>query len=152
MCALRPTEIILDIDHTERERFDQSIDALRSAEKDFHSSMPRLLQLCIALFDALMSRSEIVCYFAMILNHMVSASLLSLAYPLSVFLWAMLSVPRPTKTYWITIITYTEVRAATEVRKCASTLHPSTFVYEYTVPMYTRVRVYKVLRGTCTLL
>ena len=72
--------------------------------------MPRILQLGLALLEALMSRSEIVCYFAMILNHMVSASLLSLAYPLSVFLWAMLSVPRPTKTYWVTIITYTEVR------------------------------------------
>ena len=100
---------MLQIDDMDRNNFDKSVDALREAEKDFQSEMPRILQLCIALLEALMSRSEVVCYFAMILNHMVSASLLSLAYPLSVFLWAMLSVPRPTKTYWVTIITYTEV-------------------------------------------
>ena len=106
--AFRPTEIILDIDHTQRERFEQSVKEMRAAEKDFHSHMPRLLQLCIALFDALLARSKFLCYFFMILNHMVNASILSLVYPLSVFLWAMLSVPRPTKTYWITVITYTE--------------------------------------------
>ena len=93
---------------TQRERFEQSVKEMQEAEKDFHSHMPRLLQLFIALFDALMARSKFLCYFFMILNHMVNASILSIVYPLPVFLWAMLSVPRPTKTYWITVITYTE--------------------------------------------
>ena len=70
--------------------------------------MPRILQLLLALIEVLLSRSEILCYFAMILNVLVNASLLALPYPVSVFLWALLSVPRPTKTYWVTIITYTE--------------------------------------------
>ena len=81
----------------------------QESEKKFHKKMPLLLRLCLSLFDALMSRSELVCYFVLILNHLVNASLLSLVYPVSVFLWAMLSVPRPDKTYWVVVITYTEV-------------------------------------------
>ena len=80
------------------------------AEDEFVDQSPRLFQLGVALFDALISNSEVVCYFAMILNHLVTASILTMFYPISVFLWAMLSVPRPTKAYWVTIITYTEVK------------------------------------------
>lgn len=75
----------------------------------FRREMPRLFLLVIAFWEASVSQSEVVCFFAMILNHMVSASLLSLPYPLAVFLWAMLAVPRPAKTYWVTVITYAEV-------------------------------------------
>lgn len=60
-----------------------------------------------------MLRSETVCYLVMVLNHMVSASCLTLVLPVLVFLWAMLSVPRPSKTFWMTAIIYTEVRTAT---------------------------------------
>ena len=54
-----------------------------------------------------MSRSELLCYSAMIINHLTSGALLSMPLPLSIFLWAMLS-SRPSRNYWITIITYTE--------------------------------------------
>lgn len=54
-----------------------------------------------------------MCYLVMVLNHMVSASCLTLVLPVLVFLWAMLSVPRPSKTFWMTAIIYTEVRTAT---------------------------------------
>lgn len=53
-----------------------------------------------------------MCYLVMVLNHMVSASCLTLVLPVLVFLWAMLSVPRPSKTFWMTAIIYTEVRTA----------------------------------------
>lgn len=54
-----------------------------------------------------MSRSEFLCYSAMVINHLTSGTLLSMPLPLSIFLWAMLS-SRPSRNYWITVITYTE--------------------------------------------
>ena len=90
-------------------RRQSTVPDLQDAEKEFRTRMPVVLRLLLAVFDALMSHTELVCYFAMILNHLVSASLLSIVYPFSVFLWAMLSVPRPDKFYWVCIMTYTEV-------------------------------------------
>ncbi|XP_013388062.1 piezo-type mechanosensitive ion channel component 2 isoform X1 [Lingula anatina] len=81
----------------------QAFDDLEYLER--HSRIYRLLS---ALYTAIISRTELLCYFFMILNQMLSASLLSLPYPFAVFMWGMLSVPRPAKVFWITIITYTE--------------------------------------------
>ncbi|CAD5110764.1 DgyrCDS132 [Dimorphilus gyrociliatus] len=78
-------------------------------EKDFQEHSYRLFRLIVAIVQALNARSEIVCYFAMILNVLLSASVLSMAFPVSVFLWAMLTVPRPTKRYWLILLLYTEV-------------------------------------------
>ena len=50
-----------------------------------------------------------ICYFFMILDHMVNASLISLVYPLSIFCFALLEYPRPRKTYWLLCIIYTMV-------------------------------------------
>lgn len=61
-----------------------------------------------SLFYTIVSQSEIVCYAMVILNQMVNASLLSLPLPIMVFLWGCMSVPRPSKTFWISLITYTE--------------------------------------------
>ncbi|XP_028289056.1 piezo-type mechanosensitive ion channel component 2-like [Parambassis ranga] len=79
------------------------------ASDHFYANQPQLLQLCYALYNILAARSETVCYLVIVLNHMVSASCLTLILPLLVFLWAMLSVPRPSKTFWMTAIIYTEV-------------------------------------------
>jgi len=89
---------------------DEKIIARRIAEKSFHVNMPRVLRLLIAFGEVLLSHSAILCYFAMVLNTLMSGSILSLLFPISIFFWAMLSVPRPKKSYWVTIITYTEVR------------------------------------------
>ncbi|XP_051909940.1 piezo-type mechanosensitive ion channel component 2-like [Hippocampus zosterae] len=79
------------------------------ASDHFYRQQPQLLQLCYAFYNILASRSETVCYLVMVLNHMVSASCLTLVLPVLVFLWATLSVPRPSKTFWMTAIIYTEV-------------------------------------------
>lgn len=83
-------------------------DELEASDR-FYSNQPQLLQLCYALYNILAARSETVCYLVIVLNHMVSASCLTLVLPVLVFLWAMLSVPRPSKTFWMTAIIYTEV-------------------------------------------
>ncbi|XP_067856810.1 piezo-type mechanosensitive ion channel component 2 isoform X2 [Heptranchias perlo] len=75
----------------------------------FYSSLPHLLKLLFALYTTMMSQSDMLCYFVMILNHMISASVLTLVLPILVFLWAMLSVPRPKKRFWMLAILYTEI-------------------------------------------
>lgn len=77
--------------------------------REFYLSQNRLLKLLFAMYNLLAANSEIVCYFIIVLNNMVSASVISLVLPILVFLWAMLSVPRPTKRFWMTAIIYTEV-------------------------------------------
>uniref|UniRef100_I3J0P4 Uncharacterized protein n=1 Tax=Oreochromis niloticus TaxID=8128 RepID=I3J0P4_ORENI len=83
-------------------------DEISESDK-FFLTLPRPLKLLFALYNTMVSKSEMLCYFVIILNHIVSASLLSLILPILIFLWAMLSVPRPTKRFWMTAIIYTEL-------------------------------------------
>ncbi|XP_033122825.1 piezo-type mechanosensitive ion channel component 2-like isoform X4 [Anneissia japonica] len=87
--------------------FEDSVDT-GSSDK-FENSMPRPIRLLNSVVYWGIAHSELICYFVIILNHLVSASILSLPLPILVFLWAMLTVPRPTKRFWITVITYTEI-------------------------------------------
>uniref|UniRef100_A0A2I3GBR8 Piezo type mechanosensitive ion channel component 2 n=1 Tax=Nomascus leucogenys TaxID=61853 RepID=A0A2I3GBR8_NOMLE len=83
-------------------------DELEESEK-FYVRQPRFLLLFYAMYNTLVARSEMVCYFVIILNHMVSASMITLLLPILIFLWAMLSVPRPSRRFWMMAIVYTEV-------------------------------------------
>nr|XP_056700872.1 piezo-type mechanosensitive ion channel component 2-like [Euleptes europaea] len=75
----------------------------------FYRGLPRPLKLGVAFYNTMVSKSEMLCYAVIILNHMVSASVLTLILPVLIFLWAMVSIPRPTKFFWMTAIIYTEV-------------------------------------------
>ncbi|XP_030621028.1 piezo-type mechanosensitive ion channel component 1 [Chanos chanos] len=77
--------------------------------REFYSSQNRLLKLLFALYNVLAAHSELVCYFIIVLNNMVTASVISLVLPILIFLWAMLAVPRPSKRFWMTAIVYTEL-------------------------------------------
>lgn len=70
---------------------------------------PTIFRLVLAIFYILVSRSEFLCYFVIFLNQIKNATFLSLPLPLMVFFWGALSIPRPSKTFWVTIIAYTEV-------------------------------------------
>ncbi|XP_013370174.1 PREDICTED: piezo-type mechanosensitive ion channel component 2 isoform X2 [Chinchilla lanigera] len=83
-------------------------DELEESEQ-FYVGQPRFLLLFYAMYNTLVARSEMVCYFVIILNHMVSASMITLLLPILIFLWAMLSVPRPSRRFWMMAIVYTEV-------------------------------------------
>ncbi|XP_072487057.1 piezo-type mechanosensitive ion channel component 2-like [Notamacropus eugenii] len=82
-------------------------DELEESEK-FYRSLPQMIKLILELYKLIESKSEMLCYFVIILNHTMSASILTLVLPILCFLWAMLSVPRPPKCFWMTAIFYTE--------------------------------------------
>ncbi|KAJ7398927.1 Piezo-type mechanosensitive ion channel component 1 [Pitangus sulphuratus] len=77
--------------------------------KLFYQSHNRFLKLLLTAYRCATAHSELVCYFIIILNNIVSASIISLFLPILIFLWAMLSIPRPTKRFWMTAIIFTEV-------------------------------------------
>lgn len=70
---------------------------------------PTIFRLLLAIWNIVVSRSEFLCYFVIFLNQIRTSTFLSLPLPLMVFLWGALSIPRPSKTFWVTIIAYTEV-------------------------------------------
>ena len=59
------------------------------------------------IFSSCINHFHWLCYFIMLLNHIFSNSLLSLFYPLSIFLFAILEYPRPSKKYWNLCLIYT---------------------------------------------
>lgn len=70
-----------------------------------HTLLGRFLISCWYL---LVSRTELLCYVAVILNMIGNASVLALPLPLMAFFWGSLCIPRPSKTFWLSCITYTE--------------------------------------------
>ncbi|XP_014677335.1 PREDICTED: piezo-type mechanosensitive ion channel component 1-like [Priapulus caudatus] len=79
-----------------------------AAEEKPGKDEPSVVRLLTAIYYVAISRSELMCYFVIALNQMSNASVISLPLPLLVFFWGTLSMPRPTKTFWISLITYTE--------------------------------------------
>lgn len=86
----------------------QRIEELEEAAQ-FEAGQGRVMRLLQAAYQCVAAHSELLCYFIIILNHMVTASATSLVLPVLVFLWAMLSIPRPSKRFWMTAIVFTEV-------------------------------------------
>ena len=67
----------------------------------------RPFQLAVALYYAALANTEYICYFLIIINVMVNGSVLSLIYAALMFLWGLLSIPWPTKRFWLTLMFYT---------------------------------------------
>ncbi|XP_063376522.1 piezo-type mechanosensitive ion channel component isoform X2 [Cydia fagiglandana] len=75
----------------------------------FKQGRSPFLHLAYALWFAILAHTDIVCYIMVFINQIQSATILSIPLPLMVFLWGTLTIPRPTKTFWVTLIAYTEV-------------------------------------------
>ncbi|XP_070141022.1 piezo-type mechanosensitive ion channel component-like [Drosophila kikkawai] len=69
-----------------------------------HNDFVRIL---IAMWYSLIANTESVCYLAVFLNQAANSSMISLPMPIFVLCWGALTLPRPTKTFWVTLITYT---------------------------------------------
>ena len=66
-----------------------------------------ILSILKDFFSLLSNNFHWLCYFIMILNHVMSNSIISLFYPISIFCFAIMEYPRPRKTYWHICFIYT---------------------------------------------
>lgn len=66
-----------------------------------------LRRLGLALYYAALAHSEYLVYFLVFLNVALNGSIISLVYPSLLFLWGMLSIPWPSKRFWLTLVFYT---------------------------------------------
>ncbi|CAL4063763.1 unnamed protein product, partial [Meganyctiphanes norvegica] len=108
-----PEPLEIRVEKASEDKTDDSVDFIdppESAEKEFQREQPPFVKLLVAIWYAILSRSELVSYIMIFVNQMKTASVLSLPLPFMVFLWGSLSVPRPSKTFWISVIAYTEVQ------------------------------------------
>uniref|UniRef100_A0A1L8DF30 Putative piezo-type mechanosensitive ion channel component isoform x14 n=1 Tax=Nyssomyia neivai TaxID=330878 RepID=A0A1L8DF30_9DIPT len=82
------------------------MDEIEDFSEKEHSSIVELLMAC---WFAILSNTDLVCYFVVFINQINSSSILSLPLPFMVFCWGTLTVPRPSKTFWVTLIAYTQI-------------------------------------------
>eukprot|EP01134_Creolimax_fragrantissima_P002582 CFRG2582T1 len=61
-----------------------------------------------ALLRFWMSHTEEMCYILMVINHIYYSNILSAVVPICLFCWGLWSRPWPSKTYWMTNITYVQ--------------------------------------------
>lgn len=74
------------------------------------ADQPPVIQFLASIWFAILSHSSLFCYFMVFLHQIKNASVLSIPLPLMVFFWGSLTIPRPSKTFWVTLIAYTEVK------------------------------------------
>lgn len=77
-------------------------------------------EFCQASWFALIANTDVICYLFIFLNTILSMSIATLPMSLCVCSWATLTIPRPSKRFWLTIIAYTEVKILTTFSLCKS--------------------------------
>lgn len=105
------TEIRTDVDlpslqlvHSENdvEKMENAV----SVDWQQKSSGTRLLN---AVVNCVGAHTDILCYFFAIMTQAMTGGLITLPLPLMSLFWGNLSNPRPSKFFWVTMITYTEL-------------------------------------------
>jgi len=72
-----------------------------------HRISQRPMELLQALYHTVLANTEYICYLLIVINVMVNGSILALVYAGLIFLWGLLSIPWPTKRFWLTLTFYT---------------------------------------------
>nr|CAH7744935.1 unnamed protein product [Callosobruchus chinensis] len=73
------------------------------------ADLPDILKLLKAFWIITVARSDLLCYFCVILNQVMLCQLITLPLSCMIYMWGMLSNPRPSKTFWIIMIGYVEL-------------------------------------------
>ncbi|XP_032289056.2 piezo-type mechanosensitive ion channel component [Drosophila virilis] len=86
----------------------ESTPDLISKSEDFTTlNHNNFVQMLISLWYAIIANTEVVSYLAVFVNQAANSSIISLPMPFLVLYWGALTLPRPTKNFWVTLITYT---------------------------------------------
>ena len=75
--------------------------------KKYLTKIYLLENLFYLTFSFFVHNFNTICYMVMILNHIMSASVITLFYPISIFCFALIEYPRPKKYYWNICLYYT---------------------------------------------
>lgn len=67
----------------------------------------RLRRLSTAIYYFLLAHSDYPVFFFIILNIVLNGSVLSLVYAILLYSWGLLSIPWPTRKFWLSLIFYT---------------------------------------------
>ena len=78
----------------------------------FSKMLGRYFKLIINVYQ---SNLDLVAYFLMIINAIISPGILTLVYPLSVFGYAVIEETRPGSRFWYFILLYTQLLLIFEV-------------------------------------
>nr|CAI5828404.1 unnamed protein product [Callosobruchus analis] len=73
------------------------------------TDLPDFMKLLKALWIIIVARSDLLCYVCVIMNQVMQCQLITLPLCAMVYMWGMLSNPRPSKTFWIIMIGYVEM-------------------------------------------
>lgn len=90
-------------------------------DKEFNKHIqPRhwLVRFILVVWNAVESSSHLLCYFAVFFNAAYNLyDSISIIPVIMVLFWGQLSVPRPTKTFWVVLITYMQVKLHKKKKK-----------------------------------
>ncbi|XP_030385687.1 piezo-type mechanosensitive ion channel component isoform X1 [Scaptodrosophila lebanonensis] len=85
----------------------ESVMSLVSKGDDFTTREHNdLVKMLIALWYSVIANTEVICYLAVFINQAANSSIISLPMPLLILFWGALTLPRPIKLFWVTLITY----------------------------------------------
>eukprot|EP01087_Luapelamoeba_hula_P016396 TRINITY_DN5039_c0_g2_i7.p1 TRINITY_DN5039_c0_g2~~TRINITY_DN5039_c0_g2_i7.p1 ORF type:complete len:2374 (+),score=229.13 TRINITY_DN5039_c0_g2_i7:70-7191(+) len=68
--------------------------------------LPRLREISRGIPASILANTDLLCYFLMVINHTYYASITSLVFPVSLFLYAALAYPTPARTFWRIMLVY----------------------------------------------
>ena len=76
-------------------------------EKKALKATSRIRRLSTAIYYFLLAHSDYPVFFFIILNVILNGNVLSLVYVILLYTWGLLSIPWPTKKFWLILIFYT---------------------------------------------
>jgi hypothetical protein len=104
-----PGETLIDELHVEPSELQQEeIQRIEGElEEKAYKATSRLRRLSTAIYYFLLAHSDYPVFFFIILNIILNGSVLSMVYAILLYTWGLLSIPWPTRKFWLTLIFYT---------------------------------------------